>query len=596
MTDAAFNVEIEISAEPEFVRNATEGVVGSAGGLDGGRIELVNTQARGQLKKAAALIKRALAASDGGDHTAGARLAFKALTLAPDLALANHMMGLMLYRLGRLSKALDFYNRAWKLDPEDGEIYANMGVVAWKLDMLEAAEKFYRIHASKQPGKVNGVINLGGILRDQGKFEPAIEILRQAIYTHPEEHELWNSLGSVLMDQGDPEQARIFYEECLRLAPGSSRALNNLANVCGLLGDVEDAVELYDKALVDPVNDNERATIEHSRAMALLCSARIQEGWDAYQVRLDTANPQATFFVMKSPHWDGADLSQVRGKKLLVVGEQGLGDEILFMNMGHDLIEAIGPDGELLIACEQRLVPLFQRSFPSARVAPHVSSVAEGRNLRAVPDFDGEADYWCAMADPLRSLRGSAEAFPREGRGFLKADPDRQAGFRAQLAAMGSGPKVGLLWKSLKMTAKRKRSFSGFGGWEGVLKTPGVTFVNLQYGDVEEELEIAKREFGVTIHQPEDIDLKLDLDGVAALSSACDLVIGPMNATSNIAAACGAEVWFTHAQRKPWTGLGQSFNPFYPHATSFFGATYRDFAGIFSQVAERLSERTREAA
>ena len=595
MAAANLDLAAELTAGAEEAKNEADGAFKSGGSLKVARFQTLNGKAAGQTKKAAALMKRALVLSDQDDHAGGAKLALKALDLAPDMALTHHMMGLMLFRLGRLSKALEFYDSAWRMDPKDPEIYPNMGLVAWKLEMLEAAEKFYRLYLQMTPGSVGGVINLSGVLRDQGKFEEAVEILRQCIYANPEEYELWNSLGTVLMESGEPDQAAVFYEECLRLKPGFSRAYNNLANVYELMGDAAKSAEYFEKALENPVNANDKATTEHSYSMVLLACGRLKEGWDANKVRLDPRNPQATFFPMKSTYWDGGDPAEIKGKKLAWIGEQGLGDEILFMNIVPDLLEAVGEDGKLHISCEQRLVELVQRSFPQADVSHHLSQVLEGRNIRVAPKLDKIVDCWSPMADAMRAFRVSPDQFPKTP-GYLKPDPEMQADFRKQLDAMGSGPKVGILWKSLKMTARRSRFFSAFDAWEPVLKTPGVTFVNLQYGKAEDELKEAEERFGVKIHQPQDIDLKMDLDKVAALSSACDLVIGPTNATTNIAAACGADVWFIHARSTSWVMMGGQSLPWYPQTRSFYSQQFRDWETIMGDVAAALEERAKIAA
>jgi len=139
-------------------------------------------------------------------------------------------------------------------------------------------------------------------------------------------------------------------------------------------------------------------------------------------------------------------------------------------------------------------------------------------------------ELWAPIASLLREHRRSHADFP-DRVGYLKADPARVAHWKGLLADL-PGPKVGLLWKSLINKDHRDRFFSPFRQWEPVLKTPGVTFVNLQYGDCEEEIAFARRELGVEIWTPPGIDLKQDLDDVAALSSAMDLVL----ATAGIAA------------------------------------------------------------
>lgn len=555
-------------------------------------VEQLPAQTRKRHKKVVTLIKRAVKASDAGDNAEGARLAHEALQIAPELSLTNHVMGLMFLRLGRLSTALDFLETAWKLDPKDPEIYQKLGLVAWKLDMLDVAEKFYRLQCQIAPDAVDGILNLSGVLRDSGKFEEAIEILRTAIYRHQDDHELWNSLGSVISESGDPAQASTFYQESLRLKSDFARAHNNMANVYELLGEPRKALPHYEEALKDPADAKDRATMMHGRSMVMLASGMVKEGWEANEARLDPHRDGATLFSMNCPMWDGKDLTEIRGKKLIWIGEQGLGDEVLFMNQVKDLLEAIGPDGELRIACEYRLMDLVSRSFPDAKVYNHLSATLEGRDVRATPKIDKDADLWTPMATPLRALRPSLESFPKEP-GFLIPDPERQAAFRDQLDTLGAGLKVGILWKSLKMNARRARFFSAFDAWKPVLDVAGVEFINLQYGEVEEELDLARERFGVTVHQPENIDLKMDLDGVAALSSVCDLVIGPMNATTNLAAASGGTVWFIHARSSTWTLLGAGRSMWYPQTRSFFGEGFQDWDNTMRRVADELAARVK---
>ena len=587
----ALDLDAELTADAELVKNEARDAVGL--GRTPMRIESqverINAKQRRQYTKVVAQAKRALKLSAENQHSEAARVAWKAVNLAPELALTNHVMGLMLYRLGRLSRSLDFFQKAWEIDPKDAEIYQKLGLVAWKLDMLEAAEKFYRIECQLAPNNANALINLAGVLRDQSKFAEAIEILRTAIYAHPENHELWNSMGTVVNDSGNPQEAQTFYLEALRLKPSYGRAHNNMANVYELLGEPEKALPHYVEALKDPADETEEATMRHSRSMVLLAAGKIAEGWEANAARLDPNRAGATLFSMQCPMWDGADPAQIRGKKLLVVGEQGLGDEVLFMSIIQDIQDAVGPDGELRIACEYRLMPLVKRSFPDAIVSNHLSATLEGREIRTAKLAEG-ADFWTPMASPLRAFRPSLESFP-DRKGFLRPDPDYVQQFRDQIAGFGDGLKVGVLWKSLRMDAHRSKFFSAFDAWQDILQVKGVDFVNLQYGDVDTELALAEERFGVRIHQPTDIDLKMELDRVAALSSACDLVIGPMNATTNLAAACGTRVWFMHSSRSAWTLFGlDNRQPWYPHCRSFTAPGFANWDVIMPEIARNLSE------
>jgi hypothetical protein len=193
------------------------------------------------------------------------------------------------------------------------------------------------------------------------------------------------------------------------------------------------------------------------------------------------------------------------------------------------------------------------------------------------------------MGDFLEVLRPSLAAFP-DRPNFLRADPARVEHWRRVLEEAPAGPKVGLLWKSLKLTGERARQFSPFMLWRPILETPGVSFVNIQYGDCSEEIALAKEEFGIDIWQPPGIDLKQDLDDVAALSCAMDLIVGFSNATTNLAGACGAPIWMLTGAAS-WTRLGAQTWPWYPQARCFITPDFNDWNPTMQTVGAAMRER-----
>ena len=123
-----------------------------------------------------------------------------------------------------------------------------------------------------------------------------------------------------------------------------------------------------------------------------------------------------------------------------------------------------------------------------------------------------------------------------------------------------------------------------------MLATPGAVFVNLQYGDCVAEIAAARAQLGVEIFQPPQIDLKDHLDDVAALCCALDLVVGPANATSNIAAACGADAWLISTPGA-WPKLGTRRLPWYPSMRVFEPPGFNQWHPVMAQVASALAER-----
>ena len=537
---------------------------------------------------AATMLQEALSRLQADDPKGGAEWALKALEHDERAGYAWYVLAIAREKAGDYGQALQCYESALQLLPDEGELANDLGRLAYRLDMPAVAERLFQKALARAPGSVEPTNNLACALRDQMRHAEAIEVLRPVIYAQPEHPMLWNTLGTVLTEQGDMPQALTFYEEALRLDPGFVKARYNRANARLALGDVEGALADVETALDAPAPADEQAMMRLARATMLIAGGDLARGWDAYEARMDPLYADAVHFLANRPLWT-PDMP-LAGRSLLVIGEQGLGDEVMFASALPDLEAALGPEGRLTLAVEPRLVPLFERAFSRARVEPHGTFKAGHRTVRAVlslGDWEG-IDAWTPIAGLLRRFRPEAGAFPDRA-AYLRPDPAALAGWRRTVEGCGPGFKVGVLWKSLKIDAGRARYFSPFERWRPVLETPGVTFVNLQYGDCAAELAQAEAELGVRLVQP-GLDLKDDLDGVAALSCALDLVIGPANATTNIAAACGAETWIISTPGA-WPKLGTGRYPWYPSARVFSAPAYNDWAPVMAEVAAALAKR-----
>jgi hypothetical protein len=307
--------------------------------------------------------------------------------------------------------------------------------------------------------------------------------------------------------------------------------------------------------------------IRLAEAFSRLGLGQLEAGWRLYRARLSPLSGRRERFEVPGQAYDfAAGIAGLEGRSLLLAAEQGLGDEVMFAGMIPDLIQALGPNGRLALAVEPRLAPLFARSFPDAEVLAHRTQNIDGAPVRTVPGLKTAVDVWAPFAAPAEALRPKASRFP-EAPGFLTPDPARVKHWRRVLAER-PGRKIGLLWKSAKLAGERQRLFAPFDAWRPVLHAPGFSFVNLQYGDCAEELAWARDRLGVDILQPPGIDLKGDLDDVAALCAALDLTIGFSNASFNLAGAVGAPAWLV-AVHRAWTMLGTDHYPWYPQARVF---------------------------
>jgi tetratricopeptide (TPR) repeat protein len=537
--------------------------------------------------KSNVLLKRGIRAWRKGDIVKAGQWALKATGVDESNSKAFHVLAMALERMGHLHKALVTYERAHQLDPEDPELLINLGLTAWNLKLIDGAARMFQLYIEARPDSPLGYNNLGSVQCDLGQPDTAIETLRAAIMRMPAETILWNSLATVLAEEGRADESLVFYNEAIRLEPGFARAYHNLGYAYQHLGQLEEALANYDRAMERVVDITERRETRHSRSICLIGAGQIEEGFREYEIRNDERFRAYLHHMIKAPRWNG---EEIIGKKIMLVGEQGLGDEFMFANILPDVIKALGDSGTLQIAVDPRLVSLFQRSFPKAEVGTYDDKTLidndGNKALRLIPFAAGgnEPDFWAPMGSALQYYRKSLGDFPHQA--FLTPDPARVAEYRALLDKL-PGKKVGICWRSMMLGAKRAKYYSPVDAWGPVLKTPGVTFVNLQYGDCAEELQRMEQKFGIKVEIIPGLDLRDDIDGAAALSAALDLVISAPTAAAATAASVGAEVWFLTAGRT-WPQMGTDEFPWYAKTKVVSPEKFGDWSEVMTATAKKL--------
>ncbi len=578
-------IALEGAAQPTAIRLAA-GAVGQAGSNDA--LARLNA-AVGELKALAIepMLQRAVDALRGEDHKTACEWALKALEKDERSGFAWYLLAIARERAGDFVSSVQAYESALLLLPDHSEVANDLGRLAYRLGMISQAEKLFRHFLAARPDHPEGANNLACAIRDQLRPDEAIAVLRPAILASPEQPMLWNTMGTIVAEQGDFSNAQLFFEEAVRLQPAFPKARYNIGNARLALGDPEGALNACQEALAGVTSEDELQMMRLARSTIFMNLGLVGEGWDEYEARLHPQFNGVTRFQSDATRWE--PFSDLTGQTLLVFGEQGLGDEILFANTLPDVLQRLGPAGRLILAVEPRLVPLFERSFPQATVGAHVTYQAAGGFIRVAPFVEpGVASLWSPIGSLLREFRRETADFPARDR-FLTPDPARVAHWRGLLDQAPRGPKIGLLWKSAITAQARHRYFSPFASWAGILATPGACFVNLQYGDCSEELAHARDQLGVEIWSPPGIDLKQDLDDLAALTSAMDLVAGFSNATLNIAAASGAPTWLISTPGA-WPRLGTNRYPWYPQARVFLPPSFGDWEPVMTEVAAAMAD------
>lgn len=473
-----------------------------------------------------------------GFHAEAARHATRAVELDDRSALAHRYLGIALAEAGRSRDALAALRRAVDLDPADQRAWTEMGEVLLRLGKVEPSGR---------------------------AFAKAIGLDRSAPGPHI-------GLARCLMRAGHGPQAMRKLREALSETGRSSRVLLAMGNLLRDLGQLDDARDCFAE-IIAARSDADAARYNLAR-LEFECF-RFREAWSLMGARWDSLKHASKALSSPHPVWTGAR----DGGPLLVWGEQGLGDQVLFSTILPDLAEI---PREKFVAIDRRLVPLFERSLGSSSMR-FIS--------RAAAPPPGDYTEHVAIGDLGRFFRNSVEDFRKRAQPLLRADRSRIARYAAEMRRTPTTLVCGLAWRSKNVRLADEKSLGGKELHDLVVGMP-CRFVNLQYGDVQLEIQ-SMRGFGVDLAELEGLDLKDDIDGLAAAIMACDVVLTTSNSTAHIAGALGKRTLLLlpngRGQFWYWQPFGEG-SIWYPSVRLLRQHTARDWSVPIAEARRRLNE------
>ena len=161
---------------------------------------------------------------------------------------------------------------------------------------------------------------------------------------------------------------------------------------------------------------------------------------------------------------------------------------------------------------------------------------------------------------------------------------------RATLATLPAGRRIGVSWRSLKLTAEREPHYPGLAAMTPILETPGTCFIALQYGEGwREEITAC----GKMIHVIKGLDTRHDLDGVLALITALDLVICPSSTVGWLGASIGSPVWLA-GNDPSFLSYGTERFPGFPSIRRFSKPLFAPWDAVMQAMATALSNHVAE--
>ena len=482
---------------------------------------------------------------------------------------------------GRFGEARARLKQAMRDQPEDPSLNLLLGRVLYLSGRSTEAESHFLKTLAVAPGILAGVVGLCQVWKEIGKFEPAAALLKQYLVQSPENGPLIAELAALLFSKRDFQRAVDLNHWLLSTMPDSLVAHANIAESLSKLQRNAEALSYIDMAIHrNPTSDQLRL----NRAFELLSLGRFKEGWKAYEARLLPGIPDSPKRLINIPRWTGEDIS---GKHILVCYEQGLGDHFLFSAFIAPLREMAA---RVSIETDPRQITLFQRSFPRAKIFATSKRLSGKRPIFAYAGLKKDPDYPDLHVDlaSLPYLLGESHPRPVAPRGYLRPDPAIVEHWRRRLRELSPGqPAIGLFWRSGLITAERKNYYPAIERWGPVLTMTGARFVSLQFDDDHQDIETAKRLFGVDILKLDNIDLRDDLEQLAGLSRALRGIIAPSTTTAILAASVGTRTIII-SPTKEWApmidgrdailGAAERLNP--PHPD--------DWDWVFNKARKRV--------
>lgn len=359
----------------------------------------------------------------------------------------------------------------------------------------------------------------------------AYQVIKRSSDLAPHVAASWGNMGKCYLDTRQQKEAEACFRRQLKLDPKSVMALNNLGLINQQNAEYGLAMDYFRRVLnLDPEQLDAQINVGFSN----LGLYKWEEGWKGYNKNIGYIADRKELLYRGEPRWDGS-----KGKKVLVYGEQGIGDEISFASCIPDLIR----DSEkVVIDCDKRLIDVFGRSFDAKVYGDRYKEEKQGWH-----DTE-EFDYRVPVGQLPQFYRNKDEDFP--GTPYLIPNKEKAIQWRALLDSLGDKPKIGIAWTGGRPHTYRSRRSLSLDSILPLLKFDA-DWISLQYKDPE-EIEPFCEKNGVKIHHwPWGVEC-YDYDQTISLISELDLVISVTTTVVHAAGAIGKECWCLVPEKAMW--------------------------------------------
>ncbi len=459
-----------------------------------------------------------------------------ALAIHPDHAALLHLQA-ELYLSNKLyALALAPYERLAALNRPDPAVLLHLGFCLEQTGAVEAAAARYRQAIGHRADFLEAHVDLAGVLWRLGDFDGSLAHARKAVELAPEHPYAVRILGTALLHLNHVEEAQVQLRHALALQPGFALA-------------------------------------EIDLAFSLLLAGRLREGWQTYHLRWrDGDRLKRPAFFQPGLEWQGPLSQPLRGRRIAVYAEQGLGDVVQFIRF----VNTMRQDGATVFCVVQpELVTLVEHSMPGVQCL--------------TPQREFQVDHHVALLDLPMHYGTTLDNLPAEVP-YLSAPPEKVAQWREHLGSWDGRLRVGVAWSGSKQHVNDLNRSMRLSDLLPLIELGSVQCFSLQHGDAGVFTDVL-----LAGEQLVDFTAQWqDFSDSAAMLQHLDLVITVDTAIAHLAGALGKPVWLMLPPNADWRWLlERDDSPWYPTLRLFRRGFGEARAAQVARVARALQERLR---
>jgi ADP-heptose:LPS heptosyltransferase len=195
-------------------------------------------------------------------------------------------------------------------------------------------------------------------------------------------------------------------------------------------------------------------------------------------------------------------------------------------------------------------------------------------------------DYQCPLMSLPLAFNTEINSIPHEIK-YLYVPIEATSQVKLELHKNNKKLRIGISWHSVAKGVGANRSIKLIELIQGI-NLDNIEFVNLQYGDVADEIEYVRHSLGINVIQS-TVNNYDDIVGLAALIETCDLVVSIDNTTIHLAGALGKPTLVLLPFVADWRWLlDRNDSPWYPSLKLYRQNARGDWGNVLEKIKRDL--------